>query len=177
MEGRRGADESTGLLSAAREGVTGVEVVLERDLSRLVLFHRTSWAVHVCKVCFPKCPLLLFSLLSLLPTTLDGSTQNSILNCPLGYSSCRCSIYSTDLIIFLSKRASLPVLLTSRWNAKSSSKGSSACHIRGHCAFWSLQVPLNSVLATPFSLPLPQFRSPGWFHTAPPPPLLAGSLV
>lgn len=107
-------DERTGILSAASEGVywcgggSGGGPVPSGSVS----WNQLGRA-HVQGL-FSKVSLPPFSLVSLLPTTRDGSTQNSILNCPLGYSSCRRNIYSTEPIIFLSKRASLPVLLTSR---------------------------------------------------------------
>lgn len=134
----------------------GVERLFWRSICPvLVLFHRTYWAVHIYKACFLKCHFLPVSLLSLLPTIMDGvylALQNYILNSLLGYSSCRypkLNIYSTELIISLSKLASLPVFLISCGNVKSSlNRSSTPTPNQSLSAFYSLSRSL-CILSSP----------------------------
>ena len=116
---------------------------------------RLSWAdIQFFKVLFPPC-------YSTFPSYHHGwvslALQNYILNSLLGYSSCRypkLDIYSTKLIISFQTCIS-SFFLMSCGNVKSPLNHSSAPHIQSvtKCFLFSLQVPLNSVLTSPFLLP------------------------
>lgn len=97
MEGRSGADGRTGVLSAASEGVCCCGGGSGRDLSHLVLFHRTSWAVWLCKASFPFSPPAWTGL----PRVTFQTAHLGILPADAVFIASDSLSFSPDLLLFL----------------------------------------------------------------------------
>ena len=140
----------------------GVERLFWRSICPvLVLFHRTCWAVHIYKDRFLKCHFLPVSLLSLLPTIMDGS----ILHSRITFSTPCLGILPADTpnLIFIAPNSlslSFQTCFSScisyfMWECEVIPESFLYPHTKSvtKCFLFSLQVPLYSVLTSPFSPP------------------------